>query len=489
MKKIFIYLFIVTSFAIKNFAQKPIETSKINKNYFTYKDKTIALVTSAEHYGSVLNTAFDYITYLNSLKKNNLNYTRIFTGAYVEKPGAFEIVDNTLAPDSNHFLSPWARTNMPGYYLGGNKFNLDQWDPQYFKRLHNFIQEAAKRDIIVEITLFSSMYWADGWLGSPLNKNNNINHADSIILNNVNTLYSKKINEYQAKMVSKIVQELNQYSNIFYEIQNEPWSDNNINLNKTIDQFDKYKFNNWQIKLEIPNKNSSDWHKFIAQTIVDAEKTLSKKHMIAHNYANFYGDLTTADISNHVSLVNFHYALPTSARDNQNTKYTLGFDESGFTGTGDTAYVRQAYRWLLSGGGLFNNLDYSFTSKLPQGTNIPNAPGGGGISYRDKLGFLKAQLEKLDLNTSKPSLEHKAQERFYLLLDNKNNGLAFWEEDSVPQKKINLLPGQYLIQWYIPHNPAEKPQSNSLKVIAGQSITFTKPISNIDYLLKITRKK
>ena len=53
-----------------------------------------------------------------------MNYTRIFTGAYVEPEGAFGIARNTLAPKPGRFIAPWRRSDTPGYADGGNKFDL-----------------------------------------------------------------------------------------------------------------------------------------------------------------------------------------------------------------------------------------------------------------------------------------------------------------------------------------------------------------------------
>ena len=56
------------------------------------------LITSAEHYGAVMNLDFDYRQYLDTLAADGMNYTRVFSGAYVEPDGAFNIARNTLAP-------------------------------------------------------------------------------------------------------------------------------------------------------------------------------------------------------------------------------------------------------------------------------------------------------------------------------------------------------------------------------------------------------
>jgi hypothetical protein len=46
-----------------------------NPHYFSYKDRPAVLITSAEHYGSVLNLKFDYGRYLDELKRHGFNLT------------------------------------------------------------------------------------------------------------------------------------------------------------------------------------------------------------------------------------------------------------------------------------------------------------------------------------------------------------------------------------------------------------------------------
>src|SRR5213592_1683046 len=77
-----------------------------NPHYFLFRGHPIVLITSGEHYGAVLNLDFNYVKYLDGLRRDGLNLTRTFTGAYVEPPGAFNIASNTLAPLEGRFLSP-----------------------------------------------------------------------------------------------------------------------------------------------------------------------------------------------------------------------------------------------------------------------------------------------------------------------------------------------------------------------------------------------
>src|SRR5262245_16323437 len=106
----------------------PLALHPTNPHYFLFRGKPTVLVTSAEHYGAVINTDFDYGKYLDTLAADGLNLTRLWVGPYCEPPGAFGIADNTLAPKAGKVIFPWARTDRRGYANGGNKFDLTKWD-------------------------------------------------------------------------------------------------------------------------------------------------------------------------------------------------------------------------------------------------------------------------------------------------------------------------------------------------------------------------
>ncbi len=148
--------------AAASHAAEPIRLHPANPHYFEFRGKVIALITSGEHYGSVLNGAFDYRRYLATLAGDGLNYTRIFGGSYIEIPGrSFGIQRNNLAPEPGHFIAPWAKI--------GEKFDLDQWNPAFFDRYRDFLNQASQLGIVVEVTLFSSYYQEAHWNISPLN--------------------------------------------------------------------------------------------------------------------------------------------------------------------------------------------------------------------------------------------------------------------------------------------------------------------------------
>ncbi|MHC4434167.1 MAG: hypothetical protein ACYTBS_20165, partial [Planctomycetota bacterium] len=320
-----------------------------NPHYFLWRGKPTVLITSGEHYGAVLNRAFDYKKYLKTLESLGFNLTRTFSGAYCEPAGAFKIQDNTLAPAENGLVCPWARSDQEGYPNGGNKFDLTRWDAAYFKRLRDFISEAAKRSVVVELVMFCPFYKDDMWKLSPMNAANNINGIGRAKRTEVYNLKDPQLLGVQDAMVQRIVRELRDFDNVYYEICNEPYFGG--------------------VTLE--------WQEHIAETIAKTEANFQNKHLIAQNIANKGKKIT--DPNPLVSIFNFHYAKPpNTVADNYGLNKVIGDDETGFAGSEPGPYRREGWDFIIAGGAVYNNLDYSFTVGHEDGTAEINAPGGGG---------------------------------------------------------------------------------------------------------------
>jgi hypothetical protein len=106
-----------------------------------------------------------------------------------------------------------------------------------------------------------------------------------------------------------------------------------------------------------------------------------------------------------VSIFNFHYATPPDAVTwNYALNKVIGENETGFRGTTDVAYRTEAWDFLIAGGGLFNNLDYSFTAAKPDGTFVypPTQPGGGGPTFRKQMKVLAGFVNGFDFVAMRP---------------------------------------------------------------------------------------
>jgi hypothetical protein len=361
-------ILLLVSFPISAHA-KPISLHPDNPHYLFFRGKPTILIGSTEHYGAVLNWDIDYSRYLYALEESGLNVTRTFSGAYMEADKAFNITNNTLAPKAGKLLCPWARSETPGYANGGNKFDLTKWDERYFHRLKNFVNLADKRGIIVEMVLFCPYYEDSMWNLSPLNAANNVNGVGTVKRTEANTLKNGNLLDVQLAMVKKIVSELNEFDNVYYEICNEPYF-GGVTL---------------------------DWQAKIAETIVAAEADLPNKHLIAQNIANGKQKIENANPA--VSIFNFHYATPPdTVAMNYGLNKVIGDDETGFKGTSDFVYRKEAWDFILAGGAIYDNLDYSFTADTPDGTFQlpPKQPGGGGVALRTQLSILRKFIGGFD---------------------------------------------------------------------------------------------
>jgi len=418
----------------------PIQLHPENPHYFLFKGKTLALVSSAEHYGAVLNLDFDYHTYLQSLSADGMNYTRIFAGTYFEIEGvSFGIEENTLAPERTRVITPWA---MVIYDLSGEiKYDLSGWNEAYFKRLRDFMKVAADQDIIVEVTLFSSIYNDAQWEINPQNPANNVNVTDDLTRFDAHTRNNGSLFKYQCDLVRKLVHELNEFDNFFFEIQNEPWSDHPVAVYNIVNK-EELNRGDWSYKADFADEASMAWQENLAEIIVEEESTLPNKHLIAQNYSNFKAPIPA--VSKHVSIINFHYAWPDAVEWNYHYNKVIGFDESGFAGSGNQVYRRQAWQFMLSGGGLFNSLDYSFFVGHEDGSGKNRAPGGGSETLRKQLNVLSDFLHSFELEKMYPDPSCILSSPGlipYLLSDKKNSYAVYLRAVGTEKSSLQLKTG------------------------------------------------
>jgi len=467
---------------------EPIRLDPHNPHYFVYQGKTIALITSGEHYGSVMNADFDYHKYLMAIAADGLNYTRLFGGSYVEVPGtSFGIKRNTLAPAPGRLILPWARSAEPGYAGGGNKFDLGQWDPEYFRRLNDFLSAAARRGVIVEISLFSSQYGEPQWKVSPFNSPNNVNQTSVTDYKRLNTLDNGNVLGYQERYVRKLVDEANAHPNVIFEIQNEPWSDHPI-LTDVVNPYLFQGRDQYPNSIEVADADSIAWQTRVAQWITSEEAKLPHRHLTAQCYSNFR--LSVRTLIPGVDVVNFHYAYPEAAAWNYGLNRAIAYDETGFLGHSDDAYRRQAWNFMLAGGSAFDALDYSFSVGHEDGTDtMPNGPGGGTPEFRRQLWILAKFLSSFPLVEMKPDPEvvvHAEGVVAHAMSNATKSRDAIYFDGNGPSRVTLRLPaGSYSVSWLDPKTGQSTPGS---KVTSnGGDVSLPAPEFENGIALSLTR--
>jgi hypothetical protein len=452
--------------AAKEEPMKPLALHPDNPHYFQFRGKPTVLITSAEHYGAVLNREFDYVKYLDELRAHGLNLTRTFTGVYAEDSRSFGITRNTLAPMAGKLLCPWARSATPGYAGGGNKFDLSRWDPAYFARLKDFMTQASKRDIVVELALFCPFYEDSMWKLSPMNAANNINDVGKLPRTSV---YDRKKNgalqAIQESLVKKLVAELNGFDNLYFEVCNEPYF----------------------------GGVTDDWQRRIIDVLVETEKPLRHKHLLSLNIAN--GAKKVEKPHPAVGIFNFHYASPPDAvKQNFALNKVIGENETGFKGTGDTHYRMEGWEFILAGGALYNNLDYSFTVGHEAGTfeYPPKTPGGGNRGFRRQMKALKDFIGSFDFLRMRPDETTvkgglPARGRIRMLSEPGKQYAAYLFGGPEAQLSLLLPKGEYKVEWVDPLTG---------KVVQDSRVRSTKPATILasprfktDIALRILREK
>ena len=334
-----------------------------NPHYYSYRNKPTILITSAEHYGAIVNRDFNYVAYLDALAAYGLNYTRIWPGALLEVVGEY-VIDNTMGPRPQRTIVPWARSDEPGCVYWGNKFDLDKWNPEFFARLEDFIYQAERREIVVELCFFNSQY-THCWPRSPLYHENNIQGVGNCDFRDAQTLKHADLVQREAEYVRKITQEVNAFDNIILEICDEP-------------------------SLYTPHADAGPWVAHMLQVVHDTEIGLQKKHMVAQQVQGPIGGPIDFSSSPLLSIIVGQYVWGAEVGGEQmggikGLDYKYGCDKP--IEQNETPYYPfqygdcdaiaasrvEAWEFIVGGGASFNHLNSRYTVDNPAGKTPDNA--------------------------------------------------------------------------------------------------------------------
>lgn len=463
---------------------QPIQLHPSNPHYFLFQGKPAILITSAEHYGAVVNQDFDYVAYLDALKAYGLNYTRIYPGFMFEPMGKF-IKGNTLGPKPASLIVPWARSSTPGYLLGGNRFDLDRWDPRYFTRLRDFMAKAAERGIVVEICFFNAQY-TDTWPISPLYYENNIQGVGKCDLEDAQTIRFPNLVRREADYVRKIVEEVNSFDNVILEICDEPY------LTGT------------------PIALAGAWIAHMVDAIKSAESRLPKKHLIAQQVEGPVGGPCDFSANPDVSVVVTQYVWEASAEQMGGMKgLDLMYGRNKPIELNETSYYPvwyhgdkvgdsrvEAWEFVVGGGAGFNHLNGLYTVQDPTGNTPDNARILRTLqSLKDFLysfEFLKMRPDKSFVGGGIPSDAYargmsQPGQQYALYLHHSTGGKGSvytvkpgrYEESLV----LNLPAGNYRADWVDPEFGSVI-RTETLNH-AGGNRTLTTPVYTVDIALRI----
>ena len=97
-------------------AATPISIHPANPKYFLFRGKPLALITATEHYGSVINSRFDFERYLRDAADKKQTLTRLFL--LFREQQSQRNPYSPLKVESPDFVTPYLRSG-PGKALDG----------------------------------------------------------------------------------------------------------------------------------------------------------------------------------------------------------------------------------------------------------------------------------------------------------------------------------------------------------------------------------
>jgi hypothetical protein len=167
-------------------------------------------------------TGCDFSEYLDFLDRENHNFFRLWTWHH----------PNTWS--AGHYVRPlpWPRSGGGKALDGKPRFNLLDFDNDYFSRLYDRVDHARRRGFYVAVMLFEcnmifEEVYRDTWRYSPFVTGNNSNGLELQMsgrngqLREWVRLENKKVLEIQERYVRRVMDTVANFDNVLYEVANE----------------------------------------------------------------------------------------------------------------------------------------------------------------------------------------------------------------------------------------------------------------------------
>jgi hypothetical protein len=483
-------------------AQEAIRLNPENPKYLLFRGKPLALVSASEHYGSVINRPFDYEKYLDDAAVHHITMTRTFL-LYREMQSARN-PSSPCKPESPDYIAPFVRKG-PGKAMDGEPvYDLDAWNPEYFERLHKFLDAASKRGIIVELTVFSNSYSPDTWALNPLRTENNLQHTGAVDWEEYITLKDKELVRRQTAYARKIIQETSGYDNVYYEICNEPGG--GIAGHATPADVDAWQEEMARVMREEMNRlkrphllSGQQAFTYAAKNAFPMDATFAGKTFDIvndHPLPNTLFDGQVFEMGNFMSkelmlkgVADFcraAYSRPKPTVMDEDNTASLYRDATGWT-----IHRKRAWTSLLNGCH-YDYIDFSITVGNESGTSASQA----GI--RAWMQHLSEFMTSYDFVRSKPDTSWIANYPEHLLASGLSSTghdyvayLADSRELSDPHAgesvsgsiSLELPPGEYDVSLY---SPAGGEYSPAIRVTGGAKYSMTLPVFKQDIVIRAT---
>ncbi|MBN2476228.1 MAG: twin-arginine translocation signal domain-containing protein [Pirellulales bacterium] len=277
-------------------AAGPLRVHPDNRRYFTDGTGKAVYLTGSHTWSNLVDMGptdppepFDFAACLEWTRRLGHNFIRGWTWETFN----WDVRENRNTDQNTVFTvapHPWARTG-PGQALDGRpKFDLTQFDPDYFQRLRQRTMAAGRQGIYLSLMLFEGwgMQFAPGaWRAHPMHPENNVNgiNGDADGDGNgleIHALAVPAVTKVQEAYVRKVLDTLNDLDNVLYEISNEnhpPSTEWQYHMIRHIQQYERGKAKQHPVGMTFQYRGGSN------QTLFD-----SPADWISPNHEGGYRD-------------------------------------------------------------------------------------------------------------------------------------------------------------------------------------------------------
>ncbi len=436
----------------------PLRICQENPRYFTDNSGKAIYLTGSHHWYNLVDMGptdpppqFNNPAYLDWMVKHHHNFMRLWTWELT----TWDTQGNNPKHQNErtfHHVSPmpWPHTG-PGNAMDGKpKFDVSRFDPDYFNRLRTRVMAANKKGIYVAVMLFEG--WGvqqikNGFTAHPFHQNNNVNHINGDQNGDgqgleIHELAIPRITHIQERYVKKVIDTVNDFDNVLYEISNEnhpessAWQYHMIHL---IHTYEKNKPKQHPVGMTFQYKGGSN------QTLFD-----SPADWISPNPNGGYRDNPPANSGNKVVLTD--------------TDHLWGIG-------GNRAWVWKSF---------CRGLNPIFMDPY-DGVVLGNKFDPQWDPVRDNMGYTLRLAQRLDLTTMTP--QNKLASTQYCLADPGRKYIIYLPKEN--QVTVDLVAHNipFEVRWL---NPAQGDRKRGNDVQGGRHVNLQSPFGAGDAVLVLT---
>ena len=387
---------------------------------------------------------FDYTGYLNLLQGNHHNFIRLWR---------WELTD--------HEPQPWLRTGSAKALDGQPKFDLGQFNQDYFDRLRARVIAARQRGIYVSIMLFEDWVFMSKRKEHPVerhpfHKDNNVSgvngdpNGDAWGIE-IHTLQIPEVLAVQKAYVRKVVETVNDLDNVLYEICNEG------------------------------KRHTRDWQYEMVRFVKSVEAEMPKQHPVGMTSVGDMNEDCLKSPADWTSLSTARWdrtpdpwaSAPPVAEGNK--VVLLDTDHIGWKIFIDDAAFTRAWVWK------------SFTRGYSTLLMENLSESAGWIAGRAAMGHTRRYAKRMDLTKATPQPALATTGYCLAKVDRRDpEYLVYLPEAGSVTVNLSGMEGELAVEWF---HPESGETTKGPAVQGGRAVRFQTPFQAKDAVLYVRHKE